>query len=156
MAKEAGYYKFELDVPSTLNKVHSKPINLTTSKGNSFYVEKLWIAAVMDAIAAADQLILQFSTKSQNGEAAVYDIESEYEIMTECLDYHLAEAAITNLKDPTIEVELVNFRDLMLPKEFYMNLLVLGQAGATASASIKIKGNYMDKTLDPDYHNRTL
>lgn len=153
---ESGFYKFNLDPAPTVNEVGSTKFNLDTQKGRSFYVEKLWIAAPdLDAIAAADQVAFQLSKKSQNDEATLYDIENDQEIMTEFLDFHLAEAALTNLKDPSKEVELENFRGLMLPKEFYMNHLITGQ-DAAIGMYVKIKGNYSDKELDSDYHNRTL
>lgn len=153
---ESGMYKFDLDAAPTVNEVGSTKITLDTTKGSSFYIEKLWIAVPnLDAIAATDQIGFQLSTKNQNDEAALYDIESEYEIMTEFFDFHLAEAALTNLKDPTKEVECQNFRGVQVPREFYMNHLITGQDGAIGM-KVKIKGNYMNKALDADYHNKTL
>jgi hypothetical protein len=156
MPLESGLYKFELSASPTVNKVGSTEFKLSPTKGASFYIEKLWIAVPdLDAIVATDQIAFQISTKDQNGADALYDIESEYEIATEFIDFHLAEGSLTTLKDPTKEFELVNFRGVQLPKAFYFNHLITGQDGAIG-CYIKIKGNYSSVVLDSDAHNREL
>ena len=104
---------------------------------------------------AMSEIAFQISKNNQRDAASLIGIESDNEIMTEYLDFHLAEAALTMLKDPTKEIELKNFRGLMLPKNFYFNHLIMGQDGAIGM-NIKIEGNYSGKVLDQDYHSRTL
>ena len=100
-------YKFEIDAPATVNKTKSYLLPLDKNKGLAFRIEKMWIAvASLDAIAAADQIGIQFGKLERNEETTFYSIDSEYEIFTKVFDFHLAEAALTNLFDPQVEMEI--------------------------------------------------
>ena len=144
-------YKLTIDVPATLNKVKSLLMALDKSLGQMFRIEKCWISVpALDAIAATDSVGFQLSKLSQNENAALYDIDSEYEIFTKIFDFHLGEAALTNLSDPNIEVEIPGIAGTLLncSEKNYLNSLCLGQAAATASMHVKILGQYVRTDVD--------
>ena len=122
-------YKLTIDAPATLNKVKSLLMALDKSLGQSFRIEKLWISVpALDAIAAADLIGFQISKLSQNENAALYDIDSEYEIFTKVFTFHLAEAAITSLLTPDVEMEVPGIAGTLLDcsEKNYLNALVTG------------------------------
>lgn len=148
-------YKWTLSVPPTLNEVCSLEIVPPSDEGAMFRIEKGWIAAVMDAIVATDSLQFQISTKSQHDNASLYGISSEFEVYTECYDFHLAEAAITSLDDPTKKIKLRDIEGTLLEagKKYYLNVLVTGQAGATAASEVVFLGHMVGTKVDTWYDN---
>lgn len=143
-------YKLAIDVPATLNKSKSLLMSLDKNEGKMFRIEKMWLQVVLDAIAATDQIIFQLSTLAQDEKTALYDIVSEYEIFTKVFDFHLGEAALTGLEDPTIAIEVDGIEGTLLDcsEKNYLCALVLGQAGATATVKVKILGQYVRTEIE--------
>ena len=143
-------YKLAIDAPATLHKAKSLLMALDKDDGKMFRIEKMWISVVLDAIAAADALQFQISKLSQNEATTLYPLDSEYEIFTKIWDFHLAEAALTNLEDPSICIEVTGIEGTLLDcsEKNYLTVLALGQAGATAASKIKILGQYVRTEIE--------
>ena len=143
-------YKLTIDAPATLNKAKSLLMSLDKNLGSMFRIEKCWIEPTLDAIAAADSFVFQLSKLSQNEAASLYGIESEYEIFTHGVDFHLAEAAITSLVAPDVAYEIPGIEGTLLDcsEKNYLNFLALGQAGATAVCHVKILGQYVKTSIE--------
>lgn len=143
-------YKLAIDAPATLNKAKSLLMALDKDDGKMFRIEKMWISIVLDAIAAADEVTFQISKLSQNEQTTLYALDSEYEIFTKKWDFHLAEAAITNTIDPTVEMEIEGIAGTLLDcaEKNYLTVLALGQTGATAASKVKILGQYVRTEIE--------
>jgi hypothetical protein len=138
--------KFKIDAPATQNKVKSMDFTLDESKGNAFRIEKIQICIPdLDAVVSTDSWTFQISTQDQNENAALYDIESEYEILT------IGEGWQFTADDPldltvkyagkwfTKEVEGI----FITANKFYLNQLILGQDGAIVMY-VKVIGQYVN------------
>jgi hypothetical protein len=143
-------FKLAIDVPATLNKAKSLLMALDKNEGKMFRIEKMWLSVVLDAIAATDSVEFQISSLSQNEATSLYALDSEYEIFTKIWDFHLGEAALTGLDDLTICAEVPGIEGTLLDcsEKNYLTVLALGQAGATASAKIKILGQYVRTEIE--------
>ena len=148
-------YKWDISVPATLNKAKSLEIVPPSQEGKMFRIEKGFIAVVLDAIAATDQVIFQISKKSQNEATTLYTISSEYEVYTAAFDFHLAEAALTGLHDPTLIIKLPDIEGTLLEagEKYFLTCLALGQAGATASCAVKLLGHMVGSDIDKWHSN---
>ena len=94
-------YKFIIDAPTTAVKCKSLLLPLDKNMGSMFRIEKMWLEAKeMDVLAAGAVLGIQLSLQSQNENAALLDIDSEYETFTWVWKCHLAEATLPVSDDP--------------------------------------------------------
>jgi len=151
-------YKFLIDAPATAEKCKSLLMALDKNQGPMFRIEKAWIQAKeMDAIVATDQLGFQISLQSQNENAALLDIDSEYEIFTRVWDFHLAEAAITTLDDPNTCMEIDGIAGTLLEcnKKNYLTAIQIGAGAADQTTRVKILGQYVSTNVD-DWNYNTL
>lgn len=147
-------YKFAIDAPATVNKTKSYLLPLNKNDGEGFRIEKMWIQSPdLDAIAATDRIIVQFSTLARNEETTVFEIISEYEIFTHVFDFHLAEAAIESLVDPTVCMEVPDVVGTIFDcgKKNYITHLQTGQDGAI-DLNVKILGQYIGKGEIEDWN----
>lgn len=147
-------FKFSIGAAPTVNQAATLEIIPDSKKGNMFRIEGGHIAVPdLDAIAATDQIQFQIATQDQNDAAALYDIASQYEVYTECYDFHLAEAAITQLDDPTKKLELRKIEGTLLEsgKRYYLTSLITGQDGAIGM-KVCLFGHYVATEVD-DWHN---
>lgn len=144
-------YKFEIDA-GTVNKISTLLLPLDPHKGKGFRIEKMWISVRdLDAIAAADQIGIQFATvDGKGGDPTDFEqIDSQYEIFTKLFDFHLAEAALTNLIDPQIEMEIDGIEGTFLDcsDKNYAAAVITGQDGELPM-QVKILGGYVNKMPD--------
>lgn len=149
-------YKFEIEAPTTATKVKGFPLPLDTSKGNTFRIKKAWVnydgAA---AIAAADQMGIQIHYGNRDEQAAFLDLNSENEIFTDLYDFHLAEAALTELYDPLVCLPIRDIEGTRLEtnKKNIISQLVTGTVGGTAKKMfVKLLAQY-ENAQDPSNWN---
>lgn len=130
---QMGLFKLKVDA-DTVNKVQSLLIPLDPKKGQGFRISRAWIQHNLDAIAAADRMVFNIATQKKAGldVSDLPDINSEYNIFTKPYDFHLAEAAITNLEDPTVSLEIDGIDGVYLQcnENNYINFIAEGQAAA--------------------------
>jgi glucuronate isomerase len=150
-------YKFEIDAPATVNKTKSYLMPLDKNIGTRFRIRRMWIAVPsLDAIAAADELAIQFHRSSARDElTTLLSIIDENEIFTKKFDFHLAEAALTILDDPSIEIEVPGIEGTLLncSDKNYLTRLVTGQ-GAAKVTYVKILGQYENADAEDWNHNQ--
>lgn len=150
-------YPFTIDAPTTLNKTKSLLLPLDKQKGKSFRINRLFIEVPdLDAIAAADTVGVMASTVEHNEQATLLEAGlNNGLIMKQTLDFHLAEAAITQLINLVDDlVELKNFRGTFLDTSVknYLTHLITGQDGAI-DMNIVIEGGYTSKDKDDWQYN---
>jgi len=150
-------YKFTIDAPTTVNKTKSYLMPLDKTIGTRFRIKRMWLAVPgLDAITATDQIGIQIHRSStRNEETTFLSIVDENEIFTKVFDFHLAEAALTNLYDPSVEIEVPNIEGTLLncSDKNYMTRLVTGQAAAKVTY-VKILGQYENADAEDWNHNK--
>lgn len=148
-------YPIVIDAPTTVNKTKSYQLPLNVNEGKSFRINRLFIQSPdLDAIAAADQIGIMLSKVAHNEQTSFLECISNEYIMSQILDFHLAEAALTGLDDPNNGlVELTNFRGVFLNCSIanYITQLQTGQDGAI-DMNVLIEGGYTSKDKS-DYSN---
>lgn len=150
-------YKFEIDA-GTVNKINSLLLPLDSKKGAGFRIEKAWISVRdLDAIVATDAIGFQLTSNVDKKGGDLTDFEelhSQYEIYTECYDFHLAEAAIVDLIDPQIVMPLRDIIGTILDcsEKNYANAIITGQDGALPM-QVKFLGQYVNKGQDDFKYN---
>jgi len=151
---ESGVYKFNLPAPATLNKVSSTRFLLDPKKGGSFFIEKAFLQIPdRDAIATTDAIGFQISTRDNSDGSTLYEISSEFSIFTWYKKETFTQDDRGLKDDPSVCIEIDGIKGTMLPGTFYLNHLITGQDGAI-DAELVLEGNYSNKVLDSDYHNK--
>lgn len=152
-------YPFVVDAPATVNKSKSLLLPLDKALGSSFRINRLFIETPeLDAIAATDVVGVMLSKVEHNEQTTFLESgQNNGLIMKESLDFHLAEAAITNLLNLNDGmVELKNFRGVFLEtnQKNYITHLITGQDGAI-NMNITIEGGYT-KPSKEDWNYNTF
>lgn len=151
-------YKFLIDAPTTAEKCKSLLLPLDKGMGSMFRIEKMWIQGKeMDAMIAGDLIGIQVSLQSQNENAALLDIDSEYEIFTYVWKIHLAEATNPGFDDPNKCLEVPGIEGTLLEcnKKNYLTAIQIGAGAADQTTRVKILGQYVSSNVD-DWNYNTL
>lgn len=151
---ESGVYKFNLPAPATVNKVSSTRFLLDPKKGSSFFIKKAFLQIPdRDAKATTDAIGFQISTRDNSDGSTLFEITSEFAIYTWYKDETFTQDDRGLDYQPKVCIPLDDIEGTMLPQTFYLNHLITGQDGAI-DAELVIEGNYSNKELDSDYHNK--
>lgn len=155
-------YKAEISAPATANKVKSLEFVPDKQKGKGFRIEKLWIAfPSRDAAATGDKIGFQISTQSQNENAALLEIDSEYEVFTKSLIENVlgTNGSHQTFDNPEECIPIPSIEGTMLKsgKKYYFNSIVTGQDAADIVTKLKFLAQYVNPKDDlEDWHDNAL
>lgn len=142
-------FKFEIDAPGTADKVKSLEFTPQFKGKNAFRIEKAWIGFTnRDAEATGDKIGFQISTQNQNEAAALYDVDSEYEVFTWQKEENVlgTNGSHQVMNDPSkfIPIETIEGTILKNGKRYYLNSICTGQDGADVTTQVKLLGHPVD------------
>lgn len=144
-------YKFDISAPSVADKVKSLEFVPDKTEGNSFRIQEIVIATTnRDAVASGDKIGFQISTKSQDGNAGLYDINSEYEVWTwQKTNVFTQNDTPTDSQDDPDKAVCIKDKtrsDIVLKsgKKYFFNSIITGQDGADVTTEVKLHAQYQD------------
>lgn len=157
-------FRATIEAPATADKVKSLEFVPDKDEGKAFRIHKTWIGFPnRDAIATTDAIGFGISTISQNENADLLDIDSEYEVFTwkEIALELGTNGSRTREQDSNLCLEVPGIEGTILKsgKKYFFNAICTGQDGADVSCNVKILGQYINKIKDTDlddWHDNNL